>query len=85
MFVVDVLSGKIPVRLYIWSVSEDFEDFEDMPKIDSWDKISYINQPIEIHREEGKLYLLKVCKLFSPLITLNPFFICIASLYDRKG
>ncbi|XP_050226320.1 autophagy protein 5 [Mercurialis annua] len=51
-------TDKIPVRLYVWSVSEVFEDLEDIPKIDSWDKISYINRPIEIHREEGKCFTL---------------------------
>lgn len=61
LFVFDVFSGKIPVRLYVRTVSEDFEDLEDMPKIDSWDKISYINRPIEIHRE-GRLYLFGVCE-----------------------
>ncbi|CAN1759050.1 Autophagy protein 5 [Linum perenne] len=45
--------GKVPVRLYIWTVSDDFEDLEDAPPIDSWDSISYVNRPLEIHREEG--------------------------------
>ena len=50
-----LLSGRIPVRLYVWSVSKDFDDLEDAPQIDSWDQISYMNRPVEIHREEGKL------------------------------
>lgn len=44
--------GRVPVRLYVWSVSEDIDDSEDAPPIDTWDKISYINQPVEI--QEGK-------------------------------
>lgn len=53
------LSGRIPVRLYVWSVSEDFDDLEDAPDIDCWDKISFINRPVEVHTEEGKpCYLL---------------------------
>ena len=50
----ELLLGRVPVRLYVWSVSEDFDDLEDAPQIDSWDKISYINRPVEIHGEEGK-------------------------------
>lgn len=49
------LLGRIPVRLYVWTVGEDFDDIEDAPPIDSWDKVSYINRPVEIHKEEGKL------------------------------
>ncbi|XP_048437650.1 autophagy protein 5 isoform X2 [Pyrus x bretschneideri] len=48
-----VLNGRVPVRLYVWRVSEDFVDFEDAPQIDSWDKISYINRPVEIQGGEG--------------------------------
>ncbi|CAN0913999.1 Autophagy protein 5 [Linum grandiflorum] len=50
--------GKVPVRLYIWSVSKDFEDLEDAPLIDSWDSVSYINRPVEVHKEEGKCFTL---------------------------
>lgn len=48
-------SGRIPVRLYVRNVGEYTDDFEDVPPIDSWDRISYINKPVEIHREEGML------------------------------
>ncbi|KAI9100018.1 hypothetical protein K1719_024236 [Acacia pycnantha] len=53
--------GRIPVRLYVWTVSEDFDDFEDAPPtpIDSWDKVSYINRPVEVHKEEGKYFSLR--------------------------
>ncbi|XP_052190370.1 autophagy protein 5 isoform X14 [Diospyros lotus] len=47
-----VKTGRIPVRLYVCNVHDDFEDLEDAPHVDSWDKIAYINRPIEIHREE---------------------------------
>lgn len=40
--------------MYVYYVKEDFDDLEDAPQIDSWDKISYINRPVEIH-SEGKL------------------------------
>lgn len=40
--------GRVPVRLYVWNVSEDFDELEDAPPIDSWDKLSYINRPVEI-------------------------------------
>ncbi|KAJ6421187.1 hypothetical protein OIU84_028543 [Salix udensis] len=39
-----VKAGKIPVRLYVW-------------KVDNWDQISYINRPLEIHKE-GKYFTL---------------------------
>ncbi|XP_030963433.1 autophagy protein 5 isoform X1 [Quercus lobata] len=54
-----VKTGRVPVRLYVWSVSEDFDDLEDAPQIDSWDKISYINRPVEIHGEEGNYFTLQ--------------------------
>ncbi|KAK6927391.1 Autophagy-related protein 5 [Dillenia turbinata] len=53
-----VKTGRIPVRLYVWSVSEDFVDLEDAPPVDGWDKILYINRPVEIHKEEGKCFTL---------------------------
>ncbi|XP_059444481.1 autophagy protein 5 isoform X2 [Corylus avellana] len=53
-----VKTGRVPIRLYVWSVNEDFDDLEDAPQIDSWDKISYINRPVEIHGEEGKCFTL---------------------------
>nr|POE95949.1 autophagy protein 5 [Quercus suber] len=54
-----VKTGRVPVRLYVWSVSEDFDDLEDAPQIDSWDKVSYINRPVEIHGEEGNYFTLQ--------------------------
>lgn len=50
-------SVRVPVRLYVWNVTEDFEDLEDAPPIDSWDKISYINRPVEILKEDGKCFI----------------------------
>ncbi|KAL5743602.1 hypothetical protein ACOSQ2_026718 [Xanthoceras sorbifolium] len=52
-----VKTGRIPIRLYVCSLSEDFDDLEDVPKIDIWDKISFINRPVEIHKE-GKYFTL---------------------------
>ncbi|XP_050375982.1 autophagy protein 5 [Argentina anserina] len=49
--------GRIPVRLYVWIVSEDFDDLEDAPSIDSWDSVSYINRPVQI-QGEGRCFTL---------------------------
>lgn len=35
-------------------MNEDFDDFQDAPQIDNWDKVSYINRPVELHKEDGK-------------------------------
>eukprot|EP00256_Glycine_max_P057236 XP_014624980.1 autophagy protein 5 isoform X2 [Glycine max] len=51
-------TGRIPVRLYLWTVNEEFDDFEDAPQIDNWDKVSYINRPVEIYKEDGKYFSL---------------------------
>ncbi|CAL5189929.1 unnamed protein product [Lathyrus oleraceus] len=53
-----VKTSRIPVRLYLWTVNDDFDDFEDAPKIDNWDKVSYINRPVEIHKEDSKYFSL---------------------------
>ncbi|XP_030536745.1 autophagy protein 5 isoform X1 [Rhodamnia argentea] len=53
-----VKTGRIPVRLYICSATEDFDELEDAPQIDSWDKISYINRAVEVLKEEGKCFTL---------------------------
>ncbi|XP_057726453.1 autophagy protein 5 [Arachis stenosperma] len=53
-----VKSGRIPVRLYVWTVTEDFDDLESAPQIDNWDKVSYINRPVEIQKEDGKYFSL---------------------------
>ncbi|XXG60155.1 hypothetical protein AAC387_Pa04g2124 [Persea americana] len=52
-------TGRIPVRLYVRNIGEDIDDLEDVTTIDSWDKVSYINHPVEIHREEGKYFTLR--------------------------
>ncbi|KAE8735857.1 Autophagy protein 5 [Hibiscus syriacus] len=44
-------TGRVPVRLYVLSVREDLDDLEEMLRNDSWEKISYINRPVEIHKE----------------------------------
>ncbi|CAL9127767.1 unnamed protein product [Musa acuminata var. zebrina] len=51
--------SRIPVRLYIRNVGESLEDLEDAPIIDSWDRISYINRAVEIHKEGGNYMTLK--------------------------
>uniref|UniRef100_A0A5B6ZTT2 Autophagy protein 5 n=1 Tax=Davidia involucrata TaxID=16924 RepID=A0A5B6ZTT2_DAVIN len=73
-----VKTGRIPVRLYVWSVNEDFDDIEDAPHIDSWDKISYINRPVEIHGE-GKCFT-----LLDAVKTLLPEFFADKSLSDEE-
>ncbi|XP_031391463.1 autophagy protein 5 [Punica granatum] len=67
-----VRTVRIPVRLYVWTINEDFEDLEDAPQIDSWDKISYLNRPFEILKEDNKCFTLSEAiktllpELFSP-------------------
>lgn len=61
-----VNTGRIPVRLYVCNVHEDFDDLEDAPIIDSWDKISYINRPVEIHGEGKCFTLLDALKTLLP-------------------
>ncbi|KAJ8461584.1 hypothetical protein OPV22_034510 [Ensete ventricosum] len=51
--------SRIPVRLYIRNVGESLEYLEDAPIIDSWDRISYINRAVEIHKEGGNYMTLK--------------------------
>ncbi|XVE77475.1 hypothetical protein DITRI_Ditri13aG0065700 [Diplodiscus trichospermus] len=63
-----VKTGRVPVRLYVWSVSEDFDDLEDMPQADSWEKISYINRPVEIHKEGKCFTLCDALKILLPEI-----------------
>ncbi|KAG9451369.1 hypothetical protein H6P81_011334 [Aristolochia fimbriata] len=46
-------AGRIPVRLYVRCIEEDLDDLTDATAINSWDQISYLNQPIEIRNNEG--------------------------------
>ncbi|XP_007032217.2 PREDICTED: autophagy protein 5 isoform X4 [Theobroma cacao] len=73
-----VMNGRVPVRLYVWSISEDFDDLEDLSQVDSWEKISYINRPIEIHKE-GKCFT-----LHDAMKSLLPEFFSDESLSDSK-
>ncbi|PRQ48070.1 hypothetical protein RchiOBHm_Chr2g0106631 [Rosa chinensis] len=61
-----VKQGRVPVRLYVWNVSEDFDDLEDAPPIDSWDKVSYINRPVEIQGEGRCFTLYDAVKILLP-------------------
>ncbi|KAL6180641.1 hypothetical protein ACLB2K_047302 [Fragaria x ananassa] len=61
-----VKQGRVPVRLYVWNVCEDFDDLEDAPPIDSWDKVSYINRPVEIQGEGRCFTLLDAVKSLLP-------------------
>ncbi|XP_021745204.1 autophagy protein 5-like isoform X2 [Chenopodium quinoa] len=47
-------TGRIPVRLYVRIFTKVFDDLENAPEIDSWEKISYINRPIGLSKDEGK-------------------------------
>ncbi|XP_071693926.1 autophagy protein 5-like [Rutidosis leptorrhynchoides] len=66
-------ASRTPVRLYIWTVDEDFEDLEDASHFDSWDHISYINRPVEINREGKYLTLLDAIKSILPEFYSNSF------------
>ncbi|KAK1261844.1 Autophagy protein 5 [Acorus gramineus] len=52
-------TGRIPVRLYIRNIGEVHDGLEDARAIVSWDEISYINRPVEFHKEEGKPFTLR--------------------------
>ncbi|CAF1781642.1 hypothetical protein YC2023_119596 [Brassica napus] len=54
-----VKTARIPVRLYVRSVSQNFENLEDVPEIDTWDEISYMNRPVEFLKEKGKCFTLR--------------------------
>jgi len=54
-----VKTARIPVRLYVRSINQDFENLEDVPEIDTWDDIMYLNRPVEFLREEGKCFTLR--------------------------
>ncbi|KAK1297569.1 Autophagy protein 5 [Acorus calamus] len=62
-------TGRIPVRLYIRNIGEVHDGLEDARAIVSWDEISYINRPVEFHKEEGKPFTLQ-----SAIKTLLPEF-----------
>jgi len=40
--------------LYVRTFTELFDDLEDAPEMDSWEKVSYINRPVEIDKDEGE-------------------------------
>ncbi|XP_073065513.1 autophagy protein 5-like isoform X2 [Primulina eburnea] len=49
-------TGRIPVRLYLRSIVEDIDHLEDSHIVDNWDKISYINHPVEANGNCFTLY-----------------------------
>lgn len=59
-------ASRIPVRLYLWTVDDDFDDLEAAPNFDSWDQISYINRPVEINGEGKYFTLLDAVKSILP-------------------
>lgn len=59
-------ANRIPVRLYLWTFDEDFDDFEEAPHFDSWDQISYINRPVEFNGEGKYFTLLEAVKSVLP-------------------
>ncbi|GKV20323.1 hypothetical protein SLEP1_g30468 [Rubroshorea leprosula] len=77
-----VKTGRIPVRLYVRVFSEDIDDLKDVPQIDSWDQIFYINRPVEIPGEGKYLTLLEAVKsilpeYFSAIINKESARVCI--------
>ncbi|TYK13854.1 autophagy protein 5 isoform X2 [Cucumis melo var. makuwa] len=52
-----LITGRIPVRLYVRNLGDDFDNLEDAPPVNNWDDVSYINRPVEI-QEEGKCFTL---------------------------
>ncbi|GMI76982.1 AUTOPHAGY 5 [Hibiscus trionum] len=61
-----VKTGRVPVRLYVLSLREDFDDLDEMPRVDSWEKISYINRPVQIHQEDTCFTLHDALKTLLP-------------------
>ncbi|KAI3813751.1 hypothetical protein L1987_18483 [Smallanthus sonchifolius] len=61
-----VKASRIPVRLYLWTINEDFDDLEEAPHFDSWDQISYINRPVEFNTEGKYFTLLDAVKSVLP-------------------
>ncbi|XP_051147337.1 autophagy protein 5 [Andrographis paniculata] len=59
-------TGRIPVRLYIRTIDEDIDELEDAQTVDSWEKVSYINCPVEIHGEGECFTLLDALKSLLP-------------------
>lgn len=51
-------TGRIPVRLYARTFTDVFDDLEDAPEVDSWEKIYYLNRPIGLDKNEGKCFTL---------------------------
>ncbi|KAM7280482.1 hypothetical protein ACFE04_007616 [Oxalis oulophora] len=66
-----VKTGRIPIRLYIWTVSKDFDDLEDYPPIDSWDQVSYLNRSLEIKKDGKRLSLHDALRSLLPEYTFN--------------
>jgi len=63
--------------LYVRSLNKDFENLEDVPVIDTWDDISYLNRPVEFLREEGKNFILMIHIVVIILfIEKNPKVLC---------
>nr|XP_043606802.1 autophagy protein 5 [Erigeron canadensis] len=59
-------ASRVPVRLYLWTVDQDFNDLDAAPHFDNWDQISYINRPVEINVEEKHFTLLDAVKSILP-------------------
>ncbi|KAH1081939.1 hypothetical protein J1N35_021700 [Gossypium stocksii] len=64
-------TGRVPVRLYVLSVSKDFDDLDEIPRVDSWEKISYINRPVEIRKEDKCFTLHDALKILLPELFLD--------------
>ncbi|TYJ10088.1 hypothetical protein E1A91_A11G183900v1 [Gossypium mustelinum] len=64
-------TGRVPVRLYVLSVSKDFDDLDKIPRVDSWEKISYINRPVEIRKEDKCFTLHDALKILLPELFLD--------------
>ncbi|KAL6530994.1 autophagy protein 5 [Orobanche hederae] len=50
-------TGRIPVRLYVRTIDKDIDELEDAPIVESWEKISYLNHPVEVH-DAGRCFTL---------------------------
>ncbi|KAL2652285.1 hypothetical protein R1flu_020413 [Riccia fluitans] len=43
---------RLPMRVYIRFVKENFDDLDDCPPVDSWEQLIYITRPIDIPKDK---------------------------------
>ncbi|BFI24572.1 autophagy-related protein 5 [Marchantia polymorpha subsp. ruderalis] len=54
-----VRPGRLPMRFYIRSVKEKFDDFCDSSPVDSWDQLVYMTRPIDVPKDKETVLTLR--------------------------